>query len=137
MPRSMTVRRRGSAQKRHPAMLGPPPAKGSVHPIARHQVLQMVDALEARPLAIVDDETRDPIGGVELLGRPPGIPPGLELRQEPMNLAEVDPIAPRIGPTVFGVLDTGAGNDVLDDLRQLPDPIVLLRLADVERLVVN
>src|SRR5215471_8023222 len=96
MPRSTTVRSRGSAQNRQPAMLGAPPAKRRVHAPAREQLLQVVDTLEARSFAIVDDQTSDAIGLVELLRAAPGVPLRLELGQSAINLAEIDPVAPGI-----------------------------------------
>ena len=97
----------------------------------------MVDALETGAFAILEGETDLPVGEVELLGAPASRPLGLEVREQALNLSEIRPVAPRIGAAVGGVLDARAGDDVLDNFRQIADAVVLLSAADVERLVVN
>src|SRR5437870_8488585 len=126
MPRSTNVWRSGSEQKRQLTMLRGPPTQGGVHLAGGEQVLQMVDALEARPLAVLEHHSGATVGGVEFLRSPAGIPLRLEIREHAVDLAEVHPVAPRVGSPVLRVLDARAGDDLLDDPGQLADPIVLL-----------
>src|SRR5262245_36463461 len=97
-------------------MLGAPPAESCVDAPARDQLYQVVDALEAWPFAIVDDQARHAIGFIELLGAAASAPLRLELGQCALDLAEIDAIAARIRSPVFGVVDARAGDDILDDL---------------------
>src|SRR5437773_1605609 len=137
MPRSTNVWRRGAEQKRQPAMLRGPPAQARVHTARGQQVLQVVDPLEPRSLAILEDETDAAIDGRELFSAPAGGPLRLELGQEPMDLLEIRPIAAGVRTAARRVLDAGARNDVPDDLGEIADPVVLGGLAHVERLVVD
>src|SRR2546425_11444119 len=116
MPRSTNVWRRGAEQKRQPAMLRGPPAQARVHTARGQQVLQVVDPLEPRPLAILEDETDAAIDGRELFGAPPGGPLRLELGQQPMDLLEIRPLAAGARPAARRGLDAGARNDSPDDV---------------------
>src|SRR4029453_19515993 len=118
-------------------MLGAPPTKRRIHAAARYQLLQVVDTFEARPLAIVDDQSGDPIGLVELFRAAASIPLRFELGQPPMDLAEIDPIAAGIRSSVRGVLDARARDHLLNDLAQFANPLVLLGLPHVEGLVMD
>src|SRR5882724_8813716 len=137
MPRSTKVWRRGAEQKRQPAMLRGPPAYARVHTARGQQVLEVVDPLEPRPLAVLEDETDATIDGIELFGAPTGGPLRLELGQEPVDLLEIRPIAARVRTAARRVRDAGARNDVLDDRGEVADPVILGGLAHVERLVVD
>ena len=64
----------------------------------------MVDALEPRPLAVLDHQAAAAIRVVELLGAAARVPLRLELRQQAMDLAEVHAVAARVGAPVLGVV---------------------------------
>src|SRR3954453_13777693 len=63
--------------------------------------------------------------------REPGI------RERPVELPEVDAIAPRIGARLGSDLECRARDCVAHDLGELLDPVILEVAADVERLVVD
>src|SRR2546428_8128148 len=68
------------AQKLQVAMLrGSPAQRGGIHLARGYQVLDVVDPLEPRPLAILEHETDAAVGGIELLGAAPRVPLRLEL----------------------------------------------------------
>src|SRR2546425_11281799 len=103
------------AQKLQVAMLrGSPAQRGGIHLARGYQVLDVVDPLEPRPLAILEHETDAAVGGIELLGAAPRVPLRLELGQEAPDLAEVYPIGPGARTTVLRILDARAGDDLLD-----------------------
>src|SRR5713226_2822993 len=97
----------------------------------------MVDAFEPWPLVICHREPGFSVSGVKFFGAPARVPSRLELRQEATDLREVNPVAPRVGSTVLGVFDARARDDLPDDLGEVPNPIVLVAMADIQRLVVD
>src|SRR5437870_11185803 len=113
-----------------------PPAQGRVHAAFGHELLQMVDAFEPWPLVICHRKPGLSVGGIQLFGAPARVPSRLELRQEATDLCKVDPVAPRVRATVLGVFDARARDNLPDDLGEVPNSIVLLAVADIQRLVV-
>src|SRR5215469_2260050 len=98
---------------------------------------EVVDAPEARPLELLQGQTVPAIVVRHLLGAETCIPRGLELGQEPADLAEIDAVAPLVRSCVGGVVDPAAGHDLFDDLGQLPDAAVVVVDAHIEGLVVH
>src|SRR3989442_13040155 len=92
---------------------------------------------EPRPLAILEYQSGASVGGIELLRAPTRVPLRLELGQEALDLVEVHPIGPGGRATVLRMLDARPWDDLLNDRRQVANPVVLLSLAHVERLVVD
>src|ERR671925_2438187 len=118
-------------------MLRGPPTEARVEFLRGHEVLEVVDALEARSLTILEPHAGSSIRAIQLFGALSRRPLRLELGQEPLDLAEIHPIAARVRTAVRGVLDTRARNDVMHDVGELANAIVFGGLAHVERLVVD
>jgi hypothetical protein len=72
-----------------------PPSQVAVEPPGCEQALQVFDAAEASALELLESEADAPIR-LEELDRPsPHVPFGTKRRQDPIDLAAVDAIAPR------------------------------------------
>src|SRR5262249_19783394 len=74
---------------------------------------------------------------VQLLRPLPSSPLGLEAGQHPGNFAAVDSITALIWTAAVGILDRASGDRLSNDSGQLGNPVVLVGLTHIERLVVN
>ena len=101
------------------------------------QLLDVADALVARPLELVERQPGLAIGGVELLGAAARVPLRLEGRQHAGDLVEADAVGALVGPGVRRHLDPAARHHVRDDLGDVADAVIVRGAADIERLVVD
>src|SRR6266545_6745917 len=72
----------------------------------------------------------------KLLCPPPGVPLALELREMPSNFLKGNPVT-TIVRARWAERDAAAGKNLCYNLGDLPHPIVMSSVADVEDLVVN
>src|SRR5437762_7952622 len=100
-------------------MLGDPPAQAGVHLTRGQQLLEVVDPLEARPLAVLEAQPGVSIRAIQLFGALSSGPLRLEVGQEPLDLTEVHAIAARIRAAARRVLDARARHDVADDFGEI------------------
>src|SRR5262245_35978118 len=112
------------------------PAQLGVETALGLQPLDLVQPDVATAEELVLREVVAPVGLVELLDTLPDRPARLELRQDPLDPPEVDPVVPGVGTGALGEAGLAAG-DGLHHLGHLAHPEVLLGDTDVERLVVR
>src|SRR5215211_2031186 len=65
------------------------------------------------------------------------VPRSSELGKSSLELAEINAIAPRIGPGALGILDLAPRERLADDLSEIAHLVVLRFRSDVERLGPN
>ena len=94
----------------------------------------MIDPLVANALEVFHPEAHALEGLVQLSGSRASGPPRLERGDCPRDLAAVHPIAAFVRTRVSGELDSGPRHGFEHNLRELPDPVVLVRASHVERL---
>src|SRR5262249_36008514 len=116
---------------------GAAPAQGVIQTPVISQRGHLANPRVPGALAVVRLELEAPVGVVKLLRTLSGTPPGMEAVKGSTRLAEVPPVAAPVGLRVRSILDDGARHRVPDDLGEVAYPVILLREADVERLVVN
>ena len=77
------------------------------------------------------------IRGKELLSAAAGIPLRLEGREHASDLVEADAIGTRVGTSVGSHLEAATWHYIGHDLRDVTDAIIMRRVADIERLVMD
>src|SRR5262249_11335647 len=97
----------------------------------------MIDSIEFRTLEICQLQTGRAIGGEQVFRSNPRSPTGPEVGKQPRDLAEVHAIASLVGCAAGGVFDLTAGNGLFNNVRQVSDLIILIRAANVKRLIVD
>src|SRR5438105_4877397 len=102
-----------------------------------HQLLELVDAPEARPLEILELEPHRLVRFVELPGALAGVPLGLERGQLAADLGEIGAVVAFVRSGVLREGDLAARHRLLHDLGDLADPEVLVVAPDVEGLSVH
>ena len=102
-----------------------------------HQLLDVTDPLIARPLELVQRQPGLAVGLIELLGTASRIPLRLEFRQRAGDLLEADAVGARIRSGIRREFEAAAGHHIGDDLRQIADAVIVLAVADIERLIAN
>ena len=108
--------------------------------VQRSRLLQLADPVDPqvpRAEELVGREPVADVGVVKLLDPAAHGPTRLEVRQDPRDLRAVDLIGALVGPTAGGERRPRSGDDLLDDLGHVPNPVVLGARADVEGLVVD
>src|SRR5690606_23177043 len=113
------------------------PAQVLVEPGLALEPLDVADAEVAVPAEVLGGHAVAGERGHQLLHAAPHGPLRLVFRERRLELAAIDAVAPRVRPGTFRVPDPAAGHELLDDVRDLADPVVLARPPDVERLVVD
>src|SRR5579862_8079408 len=86
---------------------------------------------------VLGGETGGAIGVTKLLCAFAGGPLRHKRRQCGSNLVAVDAIAALVWSAAWSILNSAAGDDFRNDVRQFADAVVFLGLADVEDRVVN
>src|SRR6266545_1332999 len=113
------------------------PAQPVVERPFRLQLPNPFKAQEARRLELLERQLVPDVRLVQLLDSAPYGPFGPERRNERRQLVAIDPVRAKVGLASRRIAYARSRHDVLDDLRDLRDPVVLCRCSDVERLIVD
>src|SRR5262245_19368689 len=113
------------------------PAQGSVKPAFALQLLNALDAQIFGSHEFKRSQSETPVGCVQLLDAAPHRPLRLEFGQRPRDLAAIDAITTEIGSAAFGVFDHAVWHYLANDFGNVANPVILLALAHVERLIMN
>src|SRR6267143_4411313 len=110
------------------------PAQRTVQLLGMHKLLYVHNAGITTQLKISRTQPYRAIRRIQFLRTFAGGPLRAEFRQHAADLVTIDTVAAFIRATVGSILDTAARNSVSDNICQIADTVVRLRLAAMEDL---
>src|SRR5262245_23134438 len=100
-----------------------------------HEILYMGNAGIPPQCKVSEAQPCRAICLIQFLGTFTGSPLGAESRQYAADLVAIDAVTAFVRATIRSIVDTAARDSFSDNICQIADTVVLIRLADIEDLI--